>query len=247
MNHRGSFRGAITHDRGDGPDDGPTAHPLWFQVMSTTQNTPISSANAPSLTLDLPNRKDIRALDPGTLVARMRVGVEHFDPRVFDLSDGQLDLAWLADSGIGRWPIRVLLGHLADAEIVNAHRIRRAFAEDRPTFSVWDENAFVDSGLYGCSALTAFRPPIGGDVGAVHTTRCWLVAMLAQLEESHWSREAMHPEQGPVSVRDIAADTCWHLEHHAAYLNAKVARMLGAPPEPDRSSRGCDRPGCGCA
>ena len=30
---------------------------------------------------------------------------------------------------VGRWPIRVLLGHLADAELVFVHRMRRAVGE----------------------------------------------------------------------------------------------------------------------
>ncbi len=197
--------------------------------------------------LTLPDLAEIRASDTQTLVARLRIGVEHLDPRVFELSDEQLDTAWLPDAGCGRWPIRVLLGHLADAEIVNAHRIRRAFGEDRPTLAVWDENAFIDSGLYGCTAATDFRPPIGGDIAAIHTTRSWMVAMLFQLEDRHWQRQALHPERGPISIRDIADYNCFHLEHHAAYLNAKVFKLLGPAPEPQACSpSGCARPGCVC-
>ncbi len=196
----------------------------------------------------LPDMAEIKALDPQTLVARMRIGVERFDPRVFELDDDQLDSAWLPDAGVGRWPIRVLLGHLADAEIVLAHRIRRTFAEDRPTLAYWDENAFIDSGLYGCTDATDFRPPIGGDVAVIHTTRSWLVAMLFQFSDEHWERTAMHAQNGPMTLRDFADYACWHLEHHAAYLNAKVARILGPAPEPEACSpAGCARPGCACA
>jgi hypothetical protein len=199
----------------------------------------------PTLELTLPDLAQIRAMDTQSLLARLRVGVEHFDARVFELADEQLDTAWLPDAGCGRWPVRVLLGHLADAEIVNAHRIRRAFGEDRPTLAVWDENAFIDSGLYGCTDATAFRPPIGGDIAAIHTTRSWMVAMLFQLEDHHWQRQALHPERGPISIRDIADYNCFHLEHHAAYLNAKVFKLLGPAPEPQACSpSGCARPGC---
>lgn len=201
----------------------------------------------PTDALTLPDLEQIRALDTDSLVARLRVGVEHFDPRVFELTDEQLDQAWLPDAGAGRWPVRVLLGHLADAEIVNAHRVRRAFGEDNPTLAVWDENAFIDSGLYGCTEASGFRPPIGGDVAAIHTTRSWVVAMLYQFEDRHWRRKALHPERGPITIRDIADYNCWHLEQHAAYLNAKVFRLLGPAPEPEACSpAGCDRPGCAC-
>lgn len=201
----------------------------------------------PATALIIPDLAEIQALDHQALLARTRYGVEHFDPRVFELDDDQLDTAWMPDAGVGRWPIRVLLGHLADAEIVNAHRVRRAFGEDRPTLAVWDEDSFIDSGLYGCTDATGFRPPIGGDVAAIHTTRSWMVAMLFQLEDHHWHRQAMHPERGPISIRDIADYNCWHLENHAAYLNAKVAKFLGPAPLPEScSSSGCDRPGCAC-
>ncbi len=201
----------------------------------------------PTLELTLPDPAEIRALDTPSLIARLRIGVEHFDPRVFELTDDQLDTAWLPEAGCGRWPVRVLLGHLADAEIVNAHRIRRAFGEDRPTLAVWDEHAFIDSGLYGCTDATAFRPPIGGDIAAIHTTRSWMVAMLYQLEDHHWHRQALHPERGPISIRDIADYNCLHLEHHAVYLNAKVFKLLGPAPETEACSpTGCARPGCGC-
>lgn len=204
----------------------------------------------PTLELTLPDPAEIRALDIPSLIARLRIGVEHFDPRIFELTDDQLDTAWLPEAGCGRWPARVLLGHLADAEIVNAHRIRRAFGEDRPTLAVWDENAFIDSGLYGCTDATTFRPPIGGDIAAIHTTRSWMVAMLYQLEDHHWDRQALHPERGPISIRDIAEHNCWHLENHAVYLNAKVFKLLG-PPSPSPTSEacsptGCARPGCAC-
>jgi hypothetical protein len=200
------------------------------------------------LQLRLPDIDQIRALDTGTLLARLRHGVEHFDPRIFELDDEQLDQAWMPDAGVGRWPVRVLLGHLADAEIVNAHRVRRAFGENRPTLGVWDEDAFIDAGLYGCTDATAFRPPIGGDVATIHTTRCWIVALLAQFDDEHWRREAMHPERGPISIRDIVDSNCWHLERHASFLNAKVYKMLGPAPEPEACSPdGCARPGgCGC-
>ncbi len=201
----------------------------------------------PTLELTLPDLAEIRALDTASLVSRLRIGVEHFDPRVFELSDEQLDTAWLPEAGCGRWPIRVLLGHLADAEIVNAHRVRRAFGEQRPTLAVWDENAFIDSGLYGCTDAPAFRPPIGGDIAAIHTTRSWMVAMLFQLEDHHWHRQALHPERGPISIRDIVDYNCFHLENHAVYLNAKVYKLLGPAPQPEACSpSGCARPGCAC-
>jgi len=191
---------------------------------------------------------DIRALDAGALVARLRVGVESFDPRVFELSDEDLERAWRPEPGAGRWPIRVLIGHLADTELLFASRIRAIYALDNPTLPVFDEHAYIDSGIYGCTEGVGIKPPLGGDVATIHTTRCWVVAFLFQLDDDAWARRAMHPELGPTTLLETAQYACWHLEHHAWFLNAKIEQILGPTPEPVAcDERGCARPDCACA
>ena len=86
-------------------------------------------------------------LSPGT-----GAGLQRFDSRIFELSDEQMDMAFLPDAGVGRWPVRVLVGHLADAELAFIHRMRRAVAEENPVLAVWDENAFIDAGLYAAGS-----------------------------------------------------------------------------------------------
>lgn len=166
-----------------------------------------------------PPQPDIIALDAPGLISRYAKGVENFDRRVFDLSDDQLDTAFLPSANVGRWPCRVLLGHLADADLAQTHRIRRAAAEESPLLSVWDENAFIDSGLH--------KGPIGGYVAVIHTLRAWTAEWLRSIEPAVWTRRAMHPQRGPMTVRSMVEFTVWHLEHHAAYLNKKVEKFLG--------------------
>lgn len=174
-----------------------------------------------------PRREDLALLDTASLVSRMRIGIEHFDPRVTKLTDAQLDTAFLKDAGVGVWPCRVLIGHLADAELSFVHRMRRIVAEDGPVFSMWDENAFIDRGLYGDQTGGA-KHPIGAFLAAIHTLRHWTSEWLATLPADAWSRTAMHPERGRQSLRTVVEYDVWHLEHHAWFLNRKVARLLGA-------------------
>lgn len=194
-------------------------------------------------------REQVAAIPTPDLVARYRVGVENFDPRIFSLSDERLDMAFLADANVGRWPVRVLLGHLADAELVFTHRMRRTVGEDNPVFALWDENAFIDAGLYGgAGAASGSRYPIGGFAATVHTLRRWTSEWLATLDDARFARKAMHPTLGPLSVRDILVYATWHLEHHSWYLNAKVERMvgpIGAGEAASSSGGGCGS-GCGC-
>jgi hypothetical protein len=173
-----------------------------------------------------PSLQLFQSLELPALIDRYAKGVENFDRRVFDLTDAQLDTAFLPDAGVGRWPARVLLGHLADAELAQVHRIRRTVAEDNPVVAAWDENAFIDAGLYG-SPTEGVSYPIGGFIGTIHTLRRWTSEWLRTLDPDQWSRQALHPEKGPQTTRSWIEMISWHLEHHAAFLNLKIAKMLG--------------------
>ncbi len=217
--------------------------------MTTTPTDRTSPAPSPASAFDAPRQRmrEIGELDAATLCARMRMGLEHFDPRVVQLDPEQVSRAWLESAGVGAWPVRVLIGHLADAEVVMAHRIRLILAQDHPTLTLWDEHAFIDAGLYGCVEGGNLLPPMGGDLAMIHTTRSWLCALLMQLDDAQWARQGLHPEKGPISVREIANHDCWHLEHHAWFLNAKIEKLLGPAPEPQACDEGgCGSPGCAC-
>ncbi|GIW74184.1 MAG: hypothetical protein KatS3mg103_0706 [Phycisphaerales bacterium] len=204
-------------------------------------------------------------LDWADLVRRYAVGVEWFDPRLFHVPEADLDVPFQPQAGVGRLPIRALVTHLADCEMVYLHRIRRAINEQTPVLGVFDEQAFFDGPLYGpgVRAGVTVAPPVAGSVAVVHTLRRWALDWLFDLDESARQRQAMHPERGAMTVRDILAFATWHLEHHARFLNAKIAHLLGpypttpptatpAPttvqaPRPGSAVASPCGPGCGCA
>jgi hypothetical protein len=202
-------------------------------------------------------KEEMVKLPTAELVGRYRRGVEAFDRRVFLLSESDLDTAFLPEAGVGRWPIRVLLGHVADADIVNTHRMRRAVGEDRPLLAEWDENAFIDSNLYGLSQPGRAPGPkemprpganIAGFIAVTHTMRIWTADWLMGLSEEQMDREALHPTLGPISVRTICAYTTWHLEHHARFLSLKLDKLMpvaAAAEVEEEESGGCGA-GCGC-
>ena len=175
-----------------------------------------------------PQREEVGALSMVELIARYRLGVENFDRRVFELTDAQLDTPFRPESGVGLWPARVLLGHLADAEVPSVYRMRRVVAEERPVLEAWDEQAFIDAGMYG-GVEGGAKSPIGGFIATIHTLRQWSGEWLVTLADAAWSRSGLHTQAGEQSLRDLVDKAVWHLEHHAWYLNQKVALFLGNP------------------
>lgn len=195
----------------------------------------------------VPSVESFFAMGLPELVGRYRRGVENFDRRVFELTEEQLDQAFLPDAGVGRWPVRVVLGHIADADLVAVHRMRRIVAEDNPVFAEWDENAFVDQNLYGVGQGLAGGGVVGAFVAAIHVLRQWSGMWIASLSDAQLARTGMHPSRGPQSVRDIAVYYAWHLEHHAAFVNAKVERFLGPREQAVQAAGSCGcGSGCGC-
>jgi hypothetical protein len=172
-----------------------------------------------------PRIDDFLAMSPAQLMDRYRIGVERFDRRVLELDDAQLDMAWLPEAGVGRWPCRVLLGHLADAEVFFVGRMRQMIAEDRPIFSVWEEEAFIDAGMYDGP-----KHPIGAFIATIHTLRKWIGEWLGTLKPEAFDRKAMHPIRGEQTLKMVLAYDTWHLEHHGWFLNAKVARLKRSSP-----------------
>jgi DinB superfamily len=197
---------------------------------------------------------DFEVMDEVALVMRYRRGIEHIDRRLFDLTEEQLDTAFLPEANVGRWPVRVLIGHLADADLVFSHRMRRIVGEDRPVLGLFDEDSFVDSMIYGNGPKKYAQEPeadharvmsaLGGPLAVVHTLRQWTGQWLLNLAPQQWGRIALHPEKGEQTIKRILAYTTWHLEHHARFLTQKLDKMLGPAPA-EEPSGGCG-PGCGC-
>lgn len=162
----------------------------------------------------------------GEIVGRYARGTTLLERRLLDLDDEQADAFFRPEAGVGRWSCRALIGHLADAEVVQVHRMRRTVAEDQPVFALWDENAFLDAGLYSGAGH-----PLAGFVATIHTLRAWTGEWLESLPESAWGRVSLHPESGEQTLRALLNKTTWHFEHHVWYLRRKLSRILGTPSE----------------
>jgi DinB superfamily len=236
--------------------------------MNTTSPSPTATTSCCGGAPAVPPVEFFMNLPTKDLIARYRKGVENYDRRVFWLNESEIDTAFLPDAGVGRWPIRVLLGHLADAEVSFVHRLRKTAAEEQPVLQAWDEDAFIDANLYGhiknVNALAnggvSLSPEaskarvaavLGGFVAVVHTLRQWTGAWLETLPEAAFTREAMHTQRGAQTLKQILAYATWHVEHHSRFLKLKVDKLTGKAPLSGRTGEngqgGSCGPGCACA
>lgn len=218
--------------------------------MTQAQSTACDTQTGPLCTrLEVAPLGALAEMDWTDLVRRYAVGVEWFDPRLFHLSEQDLDTPYKPDSGLGLLPVRALVTHLADCELVYLHRMRRAVSEETPVLGVFDEQAFFDGPLYGRGTRSGVTtaPPVAGSVAVIHTLRRWALDWLFDMDEATQNRSAMHPERGSMTVRDMLAVATWHLEHHTRFLNAKIEHLLGPMPEAQPMPEGGCGPGCGCA
>jgi hypothetical protein len=111
----------------------------------------------------------------------------------------------------GKWTIRQLIAHLADAELVGAHRFRQVIAEDNPTLIAYDQDAWTANLDY------ARRKP-KQSLETFRRVRAENFELLKELPESAWLRTGNHSERGPVSLRELLEGYAGHAESHARQM-----------------------------
>ena len=113
----------------------------------------------------------------------------------------------------GKWSIRQVLAHLADSELVMAHRFRQIIAEDNPTLIAFDQDAWARNLDYGRRkpkvSLEAFRRIRGEN----HE-------LLSALPEDAFERSGNHSERGPMTLHSLVETAAAHAESHARQAQA---------------------------
>ncbi|HLI85679.1 MAG TPA: DinB family protein [Bryobacteraceae bacterium] len=113
----------------------------------------------------------------------------------------------------GKWSIRQITAHLADTELVFAHRFRQVIAEDNPTLVAFDQNAWAANLDY------ARRKP-KSSLDTLRRLRAENHELLKELPEAAFARTGNHTERGPLSLHQLVAGAADHLESHARQAQA---------------------------
>ncbi len=111
----------------------------------------------------------------------------------------------------GKWSIRQIVAHLADSEIVCAHRLRQIIAEDQPTLIAFDQDAWARNLDYARrkpkQSLESFRRVRGENY-----------ELLKEVPESTYTRTGNHSERGPITLLFQLELLAAHAESHARQM-----------------------------
>jgi hypothetical protein len=138
---------------------------------------------------------------------RFRRGPELLATVLTGAAGEEIDFAPAPD----KWTIRQIMAHLADAELVGAHRLRLVIAEENPTLTAFDQDAWTRNLDYGrrkpTQSLDTFR-----------RLRAENYELLKGLPESAFDRTGEHTEHGPMTLRLMLERCASHAESHARQL-----------------------------
>ena len=111
----------------------------------------------------------------------------------------------------GKWSIRQIVAHLADGELVGAHRMRQVIAEDNPTLIAFDQDAWSRNLDY------ARRKP-KQSLETFRRIRAENYELLKELPASAFARTGNHSENGAMTLLRLLEGYAQHAESHARQM-----------------------------
>lgn len=120
----------------------------------------------------------------------------------------------------GKWSMRDVIAHLADSEVVLGWRLRVVLAQDRPTITGFDQDAWV-------ARVCGAYPDSSSAIQQIAVLREGHMALLRSLAPADWERVGLHVERGPESVALMAKLYAGHDLVHGRQLE-RIRKTLGA-------------------
>jgi len=149
--------------------------------------------------------------------------LEHQAEIMFALLRGMDEAQGALRYAPGKWSIKQVLGHLADAERVFAYRALRFGRGDTAPLAGFDENDYAAIGQFDQQSL-------GDLVDQLDVVRKSTIALLRGFDAEAWTRRG-EANGHAVSVRALAFIIAGHGYHHTGILKERYlnAGAVGAP------------------
>jgi len=111
----------------------------------------------------------------------------------------------------GKWSIRQIIAHLADAELVAAQFARHIIAEENPVLMSFNQDAWAVNLDY------ARRKP-KQSLESFRRLRSENFELLKELPETAFARTGQHSERGSMTLRNLLEAMAQHAESHARQM-----------------------------
>jgi hypothetical protein len=157
--------------------------------------------------------------DIPTLLERFRRGPAVVAGALTGVSGAEEDFV----IGAGKWSIRQIAAHLADSELVGAHRMRQVIAEDNPTLIAFDQDAWTKN-------LDYSRRKSEESLETFRRIRMENYELLKEVPDAAWERTGNHTENGPMTLRRLLEGYAGHAESHARQLGEIRTAFRAARP-----------------
>jgi DinB superfamily len=113
----------------------------------------------------------------------------------------------------GKWSIRQIVAHLADTELVAAHRFRQVIAEENPTLIAFNQEAWAVHLDY------ARRKP-KQSLETFRRLRAENYDLLKELPADAFARAGNHNERGRLTLGQMVEGFANHAESHARQVQS---------------------------
>jgi len=154
------------------------------------------------------------------LIAQLEASANQVSAALKELSPAQIQRV----PAKGKWSLHQNLAHLRDTEAqVFAYRAARILRESAPPIVAnFDQEAWMRAHYSPAEPVTAI-------LAEFRAARRKLVKLLQSADNKGWTRYAVHPEYGKISLAYIALHAYNHtLEHLQQLLNAQEENLLRA-------------------
>ncbi len=110
----------------------------------------------------------------------------------------------------GKWSVKDIIIHVADAEIMGAGRIRQVFAEPGCTLAGYEQAVWADVLDYSNQVNEAVQTSLA----LFEMLRRATSPLFHRARAQDWSKIGLHPEHGEVTLRNLLELYADHSERH---------------------------------
>lgn len=146
------------------------------------------------------------------LIVEYGKGYEQVKEAIRSLTEEELHFK----PGPNRWSIHEIIVHLADAEIVGVHRLKRVLAEDNPTLTAYDQDAWANSLSYSVQDAQRVLELFG-------LLRETMLVVLKRANEADWQRTGVHEEAGILTFAQLLERYVNHVSNHLGQIERVLA------------------------